>query len=220
MMAGDETSFLSRLSHPRYLLFLAALLVAPWPLLSVMRKVEAVVTAFDLAVIVFTLSCIPLWRGGTADVMRRQAKRDDAGQVLLLLLTGLISSIILAALGTLVLDNQSLVPGEIALLVVTLLACWTFANLIYAFHYARLYYSSRDGGDHEGLDFPGGCVPDFADFVNFAFVIGMTCQTADIEITDSDLRRVSTFHGLFAFAFNLGILALTVNVLASSTGGG
>ncbi|MBO9726487.1 MAG: DUF1345 domain-containing protein [Novosphingobium sp.] len=218
-MAGRD-SFLNRLSHPRYLLFLGVLAVSPWPLLAMMPVVEAVVTAFDLAVIVFVLSCIPLWRGGNADLMRRQAKRDDAGQVMLLLLTAVITSVILAALGTLVLDNKSLVPGEIALLVVTLLACWTFANLIYAFHYARLYYSSRDGSDHEGLDFPGNCVPDFADFVNFAFVIGMTCQTADIEITDSAVRRVSTFHGLFAFAFNLGILALTVNVLASSTGGG
>jgi uncharacterized membrane protein len=217
-MAGQD-SFLNRLSHPRYLLFLGVLAVSPWPLLAIMPVVEAVVTAFDLAVIVFVLSCIPLWRDGNPDLMRRQAKRDDAGQVMLLLLTGVISSIILAALGTLVLDNKSLVPGEIALLVVTLLACWTFANLIYAFHYARLYYSSRDGSDHEGLDFPGDCVPDFADFVNFAFVIGMTCQTADIEITDSAVRRVSTFHGLFAFAFNLGILALTVNVLASTTGG-
>lgn len=217
-MAGRD-SFLNRLSHPRYLLFLGVLAVSPWPLLAIMPVVETVVTAFDLAVIVFVLSCIPLWRDGNPDLMRRQAKRDDAGQVMLLLLTGVISSIILAALGTLVLDNKSLVPGEIALLVVTLLACWTFANLIYAFHYARLYYSSRDGSDHEGLDFPGDCVPDFADFVNFAFVIGMTCQTADIEITDSAVRRVSTFHGLFAFAFNLGILALTVNVLASTTGG-
>jgi len=219
-MADKETSILNRLSHPRYLLFLAVLAISVWPLFAVIGGVEAVVTAFDLAVIAFVLSCVPLWRNGSPELMRRQAKRDDAGQVLLLLLTGVISSVILAALGTLVLDNKSLVPGEIALLVVTLLACWTFANLIYAFHYARLYYSANDGGDHQGLDFPGGCVPDFADFVNFAFVIGMTCQTADIEITDSDLRRVSTFQGLFAFAFNLGILALTVNVLASSTGGG
>ncbi|TCM21961.1 putative membrane protein [Novosphingobium sp. PhB165] len=218
-MAGERDPILSRLSHPRYLLFLAVMALSVLPLLSVAPAVEAVVTAFDLGVIAFTLSCVPLWCNGNATVMRQQAKRDDAGQIMLLVLTGVVTSVILAALGTLVLDNKSLKTGEIALLVVTLLSCWTFANLIYAFHYARLFYSSRDGGDSRGLDFPGDCVPDFSDFVNFAFVIGMTCQTADIEITDSSMRRVSTFHGLFAFAFNLGILALTVNVLASSTGG-
>ena len=43
----------------------------------------------------------------------------------------------------------------------------------------------------------------------------MTCQTADVNITGAHIRRVATFHGLFAFAFNLGILALAVNALAS-----
>jgi len=99
---------------------------------------------------------------------------------------------------------------------VTLTASWTFTNLIFAFHYARLYYSPHEHGDHEGLDFPGGCIPDFSDFVNFAFVIGMTCQTADITITKTEMRRISTFHGLFAFAFNLGVVALSVNVLAGA----
>jgi uncharacterized membrane protein len=219
-MAGDRKTLLSRLPYPRYLLFLGLFAIFIWPLWFLMGFVEALVTAFDIAVIAFTLSCVPLWRNGNASVMRRQAKRDDAGQVLLLMLTALISSVILAALGTLVLVSKSLGAGEITLLVVTLLACWTFANLIYAFHYARLYYSSRGGADHQGIDFPGVHEPDFSDFVNFAFVIGMTCQTADIDITKTVVRRVSTFQGLFAFAFNLGILALTVNVLASSTGGG
>ena len=97
------------------------------------------------------------------------------------------------------------------------MASWTFANLSCAFHYARLYYSARKtGATAVGLDFPGEHPPEFSDFVNFALVIGMTCQTADIAITDYRMRQVSTFHGMFAFAFNLGILALSVNVLASS----
>lgn len=205
--------------HPRYLLFLIVLAVAA-PILSfLLRAEEGVIAAFDLAVGAFVLSCVPLWLGGDAELIRRHAQRDDAGQVLLLVLTGLISSVVLAALGLLILDKADLDVRSIALLVFTLLASWTFANLIFAFHYARLYYSAHGEADHEGLDFPGGDKPDFSDFVNFAFVIGMTCQTADITITKSAMRRVSTFHGLFAFAFNLGILALTVNVLASSAPG-
>ena len=70
-------------------------------------------------------------------------------------------------------------------------------------------------GEQGGLQFPGDAAPGFSDFVNFAFVIGMTCQTADVNITGAHIRRVATFHGLFAFAFNLGILALAVNALAS-----
>lgn len=209
---------LGTIRHPRYLLFLIVFAAVGPALRAVLPIGEALIAGFDLAVFAFILSCVPLWRNGDPQLMRYQAQRDDAGQVLLLLLTGLISTIVLVALSLLIRGKNQLGVGGTALLVSTLMASWTFTNLILAFHYARLYYSSGEGRDHEGLDFPGDCTPDFSDFVNFAFVIGMTCQTADIAITSTAMRRVSTFHGLFAFAFNLGILALTVNVLASSGG--
>lgn len=209
---------LGTIRHPRYLLFLIVFAAVGPALRAVLPIGEALIAGFDLAVFAFILSCVPLWRNGDPQLMRYQAQRDDAGQVLLLLLTGLISTIVLVALSLLIRGKNQLGVGGTALLVSTLMASWTFTNLILAFHYARLYYSSGEGRDHEGLDFPGDCTPDFSDFVNFAFVIGMTCQTADIAITSTAMRRVSTFYGLFAFAFNLGILALTVNVLASSGG--
>ncbi|MBB4860474.1 putative membrane protein [Novosphingobium chloroacetimidivorans] len=215
---ADGGGGLARLGagHPRYRLFLVVLVLTS-VLLSLMAKIDiAILLGFDLAALVFILSCVNLWRGGKPDEMRMEAKRDDAGQFLLLVLTAVISTVVLTALGILLLDKQGLDALHIVLLVATLLASWTFANLVYAFHYARLFYSRGSGGDQGGLDFPGDCEPEFADFVNFAFVIGMTCQTADITITHCAMRRISTFHGLFAFAFNLGILALTVNVLASS----
>jgi uncharacterized membrane protein len=203
--------------YPHYRIFLLVLVAASILLCLVLPAVEAILIAFDAGVFAFVLSCVRLWRHGTAEVMRREALRDDAGQFLLLVITALISAVILTALGILILDKQALNGGHVAILVATLLASWTFANLVYAFHYARLYYSPGTSGDHGGLNFPGDGEPEFSDFVNFAFVIGMTCQTADIEIAECAMRRVSTFHGLFAFAFNLGILALTVNVLASSS---
>ena len=218
MAMAERFKFSRGLSHPRYLLFLLVLAVTAISLQALMKPAEAVLAGFDVAATVFVLSCVPLWLHGHAEVMRRQAKRDDAGQALLLLLTAVISMVVLAALGLLILDKNTLKIGGIVLLVCTLIASWTFSNLIYAFHYARMYYAASEGKDRQGLDFPGDCTPEFSDFVNFAFVIGMTCQTADIAITAPSVRRISTFHGLFAFAFNLGILALTVNVLAGSSG--
>ncbi len=197
------------------MLFLALLVLAAGPCLAFLKAGEAVVATFDIAVLGFVLSCIPLWRKGGPEEIRRQAQRDDAGQVLLLLLTSLVTVVVFTALATLKLESEKLGAGGVLLVVATLIASWSFANLIYAFHYARLYYSQARGADHGGLDFPGQEQPEFADFVNFAFVIGMTCQTADIAIQSCRMRKVTTFHGLFAFAFNLGILALCVNVLAS-----
>lgn len=209
------------IKHPRYLLFLAAFATAAAGLTAFLPLAEAVIAGFDLGVLIYTLSCVPLWRSSDAGVIRLHARRDDGGQLLLLFLSSLISIVVLVALSLLILDKNQLGAVHIALLIATLLSTWTFTNLIFAFHYARLYYSPRDrahseSGDHEGLDFPGDAAPDFSDFVNFAFVIGMTCQTADITINKAAMRRVTTFHGLFAFAFNLGILALSVNVLAGS----
>lgn len=202
--------------HPRYALFLAVGALALPVLGGTLGWHEGTVAAFDVAVLAFVVSCVPLWRHGGPDRMRAEAKRDDAGAVLLLVFTALISATILAAITQLALDKQALKAWDIALLVGTLLASWVFANLIYAMHYARLYYAPGGGADQDGgLDFPGDAEPGFADFVHFAAVIGMTCQTADIAMTASAFRRVATFHGLFAFVFNLGVLALTVNVLAS-----
>lgn len=215
-MTRERAGWFERLPHPRYLLFMAVLVLAPWPLGAVMGTGNTIFLSFDLAALCFAVSCVPLWSGGSPDVIRRQAKRDDVGQVWLLVLAGLVSGVVLAMLGLVILDKSDIGLAGLALLVATLMASWTFANLSCAFHYAHLYYSARGGGDHRGLAFPGDKPPDFSDFVNFAFVIGMTCQTADIAITDARMRRVSTLHGLFAFAFNLGVLALAVNVLASA----
>jgi hypothetical protein len=81
-------------------------------------------------------------------------------------------------------------------------------------NYAHLYYDQVEAGDAGGILFPEGGKPVFADFVYFAFVIGMTCQTADLDIASRQIRRVVTLQGLFAFFFNLGVLAMTMNVLS------
>lgn len=216
-MADGISKRLGKLSHPRHLLFLAVLLLAPWPLAPFLDSGHTITVTFDLAALAFILSCIPLWHNGQADSIRRQAQRDDVGQILLLLLCGAASAMVLGNLVLSIKDKSGHGIVDMALLVATLSASWTFANLSCAFHYARLYYSPYQGKDCGGLDFQRKDEPDFSDFVNFAFVIGMTCQTADIDITSNRMRRVSTFHGLFAFAFNLGVLALAVNVLASSS---
>lgn len=88
---------------------------------------------------------------------------------------------------------------------------------MYAVHYAHMFYD-RDagGGDHKGLNFPGTEQPVFQDFCYFAFVLGMTFQVSDVEIASHRLRRTATLHALVAFSFNIGVVALTVNVVASA----
>ena len=81
---------------------------------------------------------------------------------------------------------------------------------------------SNDKGDgvtgRGGLAFPGDLAPDYPDFFYFSLVIGMTFQVSDVAVTSRRMRRLVTAHGMLSFAFNLVILALAVNVLASSLG--
>ena len=64
------------------------------------------------------------------------------------------------------------------------------------------------------MRFPETQYPEFSDFFYFSFVIGMTFQVSDVEITLPRLRRIVTVHAILAFFFNLGVVALTINVLA------
>ena len=47
--------------------------------------------------------------------------------------------------------------------------------------------------------------------------IGMTCQVSDVLIESRQMRRLATLHGLQAFFFNLGVLALTINALSGAS---
>jgi uncharacterized membrane protein len=104
-----------------------------------------------------------------------------------------------------------------ALIITTLIVAWLFSNTVYALHYAHMAYATPDGGC-DGFRFPGTPEPIYWDFVYFAFTCGMAFATSDVEITDQRIRKVVTFHCLAAFAFNIGVLAFTVNLLASGGG--
>ncbi len=108
--------------------------------------------------------------------------------------------------------------AHVGLSVIALATSWLLIHTRYAFHYAHRYYVSG-GGKHRkilgGLNFPGGNPPDYFDFAYFSFVIGMTSQVSDIAITSRVMRRISLVHGLLSFAFNMGVLALSINIVAS-----
>jgi uncharacterized membrane protein len=85
---------------------------------------------------------------------------------------------------------------------------WFILHTAYAEHYATMYY--RDGG---GLGFPGEPEPDYLDFAYFAFSIGMTFGTTDVEVTSRRFRRAMLAHKLLSFGFNTAILALVFTIL-------
>lgn len=196
----------------RYGMFLA-LLASIAPLALMLPWHEAVMAGFDLAAIAFMLSVVRLI-GADPATMRRNALHNDANRELMLLLTGIVSMVVLVAVGVAVSQHGGPDGAAIALLLATLLIAWLFSNLVYAMHYAHIFYLAGPGGkDGGGLDFPGTAEPGYWDFLYFAFTLGMTFQTSDVAMTHVAMRRTALFQCLAAFLFNLGILAFTINVL-------
>ncbi len=206
-----------RIAPPRFLAFilisLAGFAVAlPWA-----DWARAALIGFDAGAVLFLLSCIPLL-GHEADDMRKTAQRNDANRVMLLAITAIVCAVVLVAIGVELSQRVRLDTANIALVIGTLLAAWLFSNLVYALHYAHLFYSAKpeNGGDCQGIDFPGDDgEPDYWDFIYFGFTLGMTFQTSDVEISSRRIRRIVILHCFAAFVFNIGVLAFTINILGS-----
>jgi uncharacterized membrane protein len=104
----------------------------------------------------------------------------------------------------------------LAFVVTTLILSWLTTHVSFAYRYAHEYYTvDGECGPEGGLIFPGDDHPDYLDFIYFSFVLGMTFQVSDINITSKKLRRLATVQGLIGFLFNTVILALSVNIAAS-----
>lgn len=196
----------------RYGMFLAFLATIA-PLALVLPWHQAVMAGFDMAAIAFMLSVTSLIRADAA-AMRRKAAANDANRELMLLITAIVSLVVLVAVGVAVGEQGGHKAATVALLLITLLVAWLFSNLVYAMHYAHIFYRAGPRGeDRGGLDFPDTHEPGYWDFLYFAFTLGMTFQTSDVSVTSSIMRRTALFQSLAAFLFNLGILAFTINVL-------
>ena len=108
---------------------------------------------------------------------------------------------------------------HITLALVTVVLSWLVLHTVYALHYAYLFYREphlpKMKHVTRGLVFPGGEIePDYFDFAYFSFVIGMTSQVSDVQISSREMRRWALLHGMVSFAFNTAVLALSINVIA------
>lgn len=163
---------------------------------------------------------IAWWGVGRLDAAgtRLRATANDPGNAALYFMV--VAACWVSLAGVLLVTDAARVMGgatrwaHIGLALAALLATWLLIQTVFALHYARHYY--RSGG--AGLSFPGDSEPDYLDFAYFAAIIGMTAQVADVAITTTAMRRLVLVHGLVSFAFNILVLALTLNLVASALG--
>lgn len=204
----------SRLRPARFAAFLvlfaagsaiAGLLVGP---------ARGLILGFDGAAIVFLLSSLPLMKGATPRRMRAHAADNDGGRITRLAIATLLVLVALITVGSELGRAGPSSAAELAVAVFTLALAWTFGNVMFALHYAHLYYDRGAAGDARGLNFPGTEAPDYWDFCYFAATLGMAFQVSDVAVTSPRVRRAVTGHALAAFVYNIGVLSLTINIVA------
>ncbi|NBW74478.1 MAG: DUF1345 domain-containing protein [Sphingomonadaceae bacterium] len=217
-MTGPAKTLGNRLAPPRFIAFalllpLGAALwrwidpVAPWQ--------DALAMGFDLAAALFLLSLIPLLRDFPVAEMRRHADENDANRTLIVVVSTLLALVVMASISGELTAARGGDPLAMGKLLVTLVLAWLFANSVYALHYAHSYYFGSDAKDDHrgGIEFPGTRNPDYSDFAYFAFTLGMTFQTSDVQVTAPSVRRLVLVQSLASFVFNIGVIAFTINAL-------
>lgn len=197
----------------RFIAFALVLVLAIPAATRFVSMPQAVMIGFDLAAAVFLAMCWPLLKIKSARTIERLAERNDANRTLLLVLTGVVMAVLLVVLGIQTVGGTP-EPETKVLIIGTLILAWLFSNTVYALHYAHLVYIHPAKGCY-GLSFPDTSRPLYWDFIYFAFTLGMTFQTSDVQITSERLRRVVVVHCFAAFVFNIGILAFTIGVIGS-----
>jgi uncharacterized membrane protein len=207
----------NRIAPWRFIMFLAVLIIGAAPAgLWLGSNALGIIAAFDLAAILFLASCWSILAISDPFEIERIARLNDANRTFLLGVSGIVVAVLLIAVGAETVGRHPDVTTR-TLIIVTLIIAWLFANTVYALHYAHMAYVQPPSGC-AGFRFPGTPQPVYWDFVYFAFTCGMAFATSDVEVTDQRIRKVVAFHCLAAFAFNIGVLAFTVNLLASGGG--
>jgi uncharacterized membrane protein len=205
------------IAPPRFLAFLLLLPVGAFGwhwLYPAHGWRDSLAMGFDGAAAVMLVSLLPLLGEVSVPEIRRRAEANDANQVLVLLLTTVLTVVVMAAITGELAGARAGHAVAVVKLVATLLLIWLFANSMYTLHYAHEFYDETpEGKDAGGVEFPGTPTPGYSDFAYFAFTLGMTFQTSDVAITSPAIRRVTLLHCFAAFVFNIGIIAFTINAL-------
>jgi uncharacterized membrane protein len=170
---------------------------------------------WDVAIVAYIASIWAKSWGLDADRTARISVREDPTRATadLLLLAAAVASLAAVAVVLANARGGSDQPLRIALGLTSVVLSWALVHTVFAVRYARLFYTGPDGG----IDFNQPEPPTYRDFAYLAFTIGMTFQVSDTALQAADIRTVALQHALLSYLFGTGVLATTVNLVASLT---
>lgn len=193
-------------------------------MILLLLKVEVftrIVISWDLFALMMVVWMWNIFFKMSASELRTHAKIEDASRTVTFFI--IIATVIISLMGILILLNNKTkgminpyIHAPVSIIGVGI--SWLLLHSMFTSRYAHLYYggsSEHDDPDEicGGIEFPGGEEPDYLDFAYFAFVIGMTFQVSDTNITFKKIRRNVLFHGLLSFIYNTIIVAISISVI-------
>jgi uncharacterized membrane protein len=152
--------------------------------------------------------------------LRKHARAQDLSRLLIFVVVVTAACAALLSVAFVMRTHQvglrTSVASHVIIGLSTVGLCWILLHTLYSLHYAHVYYGDSDDDRtmDKGLAFPDEKAPDYLDFAYFSFVIGMTCQVSDVQITSRRMRRLALLHGVISFGFNTFILALLINTIS------
>jgi uncharacterized membrane protein len=154
------------------------------------------------------------------EIRKKVQRQDVAGPFITIFVIGASAAALLAVIFLLRNDKGSPQPQVALHITLTLLAVissWTLMHSVFGLHYAHTFYGDSEETKQPagGLHFPGEKTPNYLDFAYFSFVVGMTFQVSDVQVTSREMRQLVLLHGILSFAFNTLILALAINTVSS-----
>ncbi len=202
----------SLIARPRLLIALALAAGCYAVLVPYVRAAQAVLLAFDVGAIFFLISMAQLMSKGTTVHMRQRAERQLYGKWTVVVLSVIAIGMVLLALHDELRAGKAQAAYSVLFSGLSIVLAWLMLATNFAQEYAHQYALNRHVNDG-GLLFPGTPEPTYWDFMYFSLILSMACQTADVQITDGRMRRLALLHSVMAFFFNVGIIAITINVL-------
>ncbi len=160
----------------------------------------------------------------TSAHIREQARVQESSRVLIFVTVVISTFAGFVAVLLLIISKKDYKDTAVLHMIVAvagMLFAWFLIHTIFTFRYAHIFYGDDEENSNThagGLEFPDDKKPDYLDFAYFSFVLGMTFQVSDVDITSKRLRRLSLLHSILSFFFNTVMIALTINIMAGSSG--
>lgn len=167
----------------------------------------------DVFYLVFLGLCLVMIGGQKTGDLKRRAKEEDEGIGIVLLIIIATMAFFTYGVFTALNNKHGLDVPPLILAGIGAPLGWAVLHTVMAFHYADIHYFDDPDvqDDEKDLVFPGKGDPGPWDFLYYSFVVGMTAQVSDVQVTTTEMRKATLLHGVVSFFFNAVFIAMAVN---------